>query len=56
MDDIKAMHEAGVEVISCGTCLDFYGLKEDLLVGEISNMYTIYEKMRDTDQTLVISS
>lgn len=56
LDDIKAMHEAGVEVISCGTCLDFYGLKEDLLVGEISNMYTIYEKMRDTDQTLVISS
>ena len=45
IDEIKKMADAGVEIISCGTCLDFYDLKEKLLVGEISNMYTIYEKL-----------
>lgn len=29
--------------MTCGTCLDFYGLKEKLQVGIISNMYDIVE-------------
>jgi len=37
--------ERGVNVQSCGLCLDFYGLKENLAVGEISNMYAIIEMM-----------
>lgn len=35
----------GVEVITCGTCLDFYGMKDALLTGHIGNMYVIAEKM-----------
>ena len=34
---------AGVKVMTCGTCLDFYGLKEKLRVGVVSNMYDIAE-------------
>lgn len=45
LDEIKKMEAEGVEIISCGTCLDFYELKEKLEVGSISNMYTIYEKL-----------
>lgn len=45
LKDLQALAAAGVEVLSCGTCLDFYGLKEQLAVGHISNMYTIYEVM-----------
>lgn len=41
LDDLKAMEEAGVNILSCGTCLDFYGLKEKLKVGKITNMYDI---------------
>jgi hypothetical protein len=29
--------------MTCGTCLDFYGLKEQLQVGIVSNMYDIVE-------------
>lgn len=47
IEDIKKLESEGVEIISCGTCLDYYKLKEKLQVGEISNMYTIYEKMRN---------
>ena len=45
LEDLKTLHSAGLEILVCGTCLSFYNLKEDLAVGEISNMYTIAETM-----------
>ena len=54
LDDLLNLEEVGVEIISCGTCLDFYDLKDELGVGEISNMYTIYEKMSGTQNTITI--
>ena len=41
--DLKALEAAGAIVMTCGTCLDFYGLKEQLQVGIVSNMYDIVE-------------
>ena len=41
--DLKSLEEAGATIMTCGTCLDFYGLKEKLQVGIISNMYDIVE-------------
>lgn len=41
--DLKSLEEAGSTVMTCGTCLDFYGLKEKLQVGIVSNMYDIVE-------------
>ena len=37
IEEIKELEKRGVEALSCGTCLDFYGLKEKLQVGVISN-------------------
>jgi len=54
LEDIKKLEKEGVEIISCGTCLDFFKLKEKLGVGTISNMYTIYENLSQADKTLVI--
>ena len=45
LEDIRYLAEQGVEVLTCGTCLDFYDLKEKLAVGGVSNMYEIAEKM-----------
>lgn len=44
LQDIKALEERGVEILSCGTCLNFYGITESLGVGSITNMYTILER------------
>lgn len=52
LDSIKKLAEKGVNILSCGTCLDFYDLKEKLAVGEITNMYTIVEKMNSSDNTI----
>lgn len=43
LEDIKLLEKEGVEILTCGTCLDFYGLKEKLAVGTVTNMYTIAE-------------
>ncbi len=45
LDDLRAMEEEGVEIITCGTCLDYYKIKDKLAVGEISNMYSIVETL-----------
>ena len=38
---LKKLEERGVEVLACGTCLEFYGLTQALAVGGITNMYEI---------------
>ena len=44
LDDLRALETAGVEIMSCGTCLNHYGLTDKLAVGEATNMYVIVEK------------
>lgn len=54
LEDLKALEEKGVEIISCGTCLDFYGRADEVEVGEVSNMYTIYESLKNPEKTVII--
>ncbi len=41
LDDLKALSTKGVEILVCGTCLNFFNIKEQLGVGIVSNMYDI---------------
>lgn len=45
IEDLKHLAEEGVEILTCGTCLNYYELSDKLLVGDVTNMYTIVEKM-----------
>ena len=45
LEDLKKLEEQGVEILTCGTCLNYYGLTEKLAVGAVTNMYTIVEKL-----------
>lgn len=45
VEDLNALCGQGIEVLACGTCLDYYGLKDRLAVGQVSNMYTIAETL-----------
>lgn len=51
---LKKLHDMGTEILSCGTCLDYYGLKDMLQIGEISNMYTIVEFMNEANNTITL--
>ncbi len=50
LEDLKSLHAQGVEILTCGTCLNFYGLTDQLQVGEVTNMYVIVEKMTGADR------
>ena len=43
LDDLHALEAAGAEVLSCGTCLDYFHAKETLRAGRVSNMQEITE-------------
>ena len=45
LEDLKALEAEGVEIMTCGSCLNLYGLTETLAVGGVTNMYVIVEKM-----------
>ncbi len=52
LEDLKNLESAGVTILTCGTCLNFYGLSEKLSVGSVTNMYDIVEKL--TKAALVV--
>jgi selenium metabolism protein YedF len=45
--DLKTLEEKGTVIASCGTCLDFYHLRDKLSVGSVTNMYAIASAMAD---------
>lgn len=53
IESLEELSKKGSRIISCGACLDFYGLKDDLKIGEIGNMYTIVE-ISNSKRTLKI--
>lgn len=52
LEDLKLLESEGVTILTCGTCLDFYGLKERLAVGGVTNMYDIVERMENAAQII----
>ena len=54
LDDLRQISQQGVEILSCGTCLDYFHLKEKLQVGRISNMYEILTSLVQAGRVLKI--
>lgn len=52
LESLQAMKEKGVNIFSCGLCLDFYNIKDKIKVGEIGNMYQIIDIMNRSSKTI----
>lgn len=52
LEDLKLLESKGVEILTCGTCLNFYGIQEKLAVGSVTNMYVIAESMMAAHQII----
>lgn len=52
LEDLKSMEAQGVKIMTCGTCLNFYGLTEKLAVGEVTNMYSIVETLAGASKVI----
>jgi selenium metabolism protein YedF len=42
---ICLLEEKGVEILSCGTCLQHFGLEDKLRVGKVTNMYDVIDSL-----------
>jgi selenium metabolism protein YedF len=45
LDDLQQLAQAGVDILVCGTCVNYFGLSDQVAAGHISNMYDIAETM-----------
>lgn len=54
LEYIKSLEERHIEVLSCGTCLDFYHLSDKLRVGSVTNMFTITEKIMEAQRLITL--
>ena len=45
LEDLRLLAGRGVEILACGTCLEYFKLKDRVAVGTVSNMYTIAETL-----------
>ena len=50
--DLKNLEKAGVKIMTCGLCADYYKIKEKLGVGVISNMYEIVETQMESQKII----
>lgn len=54
LDDIRELECRGCEVLTCGTCLDFHGIKDRLAVGGVTNLYAISEIALGPDKVVTL--
>lgn len=52
IEDMRHLSRQGSEILSCGTCLDYFGFKTKLQVGRISNMYEILSSLAQAGKVL----
>jgi tRNA 2-thiouridine synthesizing protein A len=52
LDQLKALQAKGVEILACGTCLDFFALMGELQVGRVSNMAEIVETLMAAERVI----
>ena len=50
--DLKVLEERGVEILSCGTCANFYQVQDKIKVGTVTNMYTILERQMQATKVI----
>ena len=52
LEDLKQLESEGVQILVCGTCLNYFEIKDKLAVGIVSNMYDIVESMSSAGRLL----
>ena len=52
LEAIAALEKSGVKILSCGTCLDFFNMKEKLAIGAVTNMFEIIETLAMADRVV----
>lgn len=52
LEFLEKIEKEGVELLVCGTCLDFFGLKDKVKAGSISNMLELVTTLSKADKVM----
>lgn len=54
IEHLKTLQQTGVDIVVCGTCLNYFGMAEQLQVGTVSNMFDIVEEMQQAGKVITL--
>lgn len=54
LDSLKVLAGKGVEILACGTCIDYYNLKEKVAVGRVTNVYEIVNSLMAAENVITV--
>lgn len=54
LEQINKLAERGTEILACGTCLDYYKLKDQLALGRVTNMLEILDNLTGKDKVITL--
>ncbi|MDY6911130.1 MAG: sulfurtransferase-like selenium metabolism protein YedF [Chloroflexota bacterium] len=54
LESLNLLGQEGVEIFSCGTCLEYYGIKDKLMVGKVTNMYETVVSLMNADKVVSV--
>ncbi len=52
LPQLQQLEQIGVELLICGTCLNYFDIKDQLAVGGVSNMVAIVETLSRADRVI----
>jgi len=52
LESLDKLEKTGVSLLVCGTCLNYFEVKDKLKAGKVSNMYEIAEKMLSAEKII----
>jgi tRNA 2-thiouridine synthesizing protein A len=52
LDTLSKLKESGFEMLICGTCLDFFKIRDKVQIGTISNALEIMETLTNADKVI----
>jgi selenium metabolism protein YedF len=52
LDQLRQLEQMGVQILACGTCVNYFDLKDKVAVGSISNMYAIIETLSKAERII----
>ena len=54
LDSLRVLEAEGVEILTCGACINFFGLNEKPEVGGVTNMYFMVEKLHNARNAIIV--
>jgi len=54
LDSLKILETEGVEILTCGACINFFSLDETPEVGGVTNMYVMVERLNNASNAIII--